>query len=147
MKATTALLADHKLIRKLLEGFDPQNPRFAAIVKTLQRAVIGHAWFEDQIFLPAFKAEPRMEKHFLDELYQEHKDIEYFMSLIRKTPLEKKTECEEISMQFRAVLDNHFKKEEDALFPMAERILDSEGLNRLGDEMKRRQTEIRHLVD
>lgn len=146
MKATTALLADHKLIRKVLEGFDPQNPRFPAILKTLQRAVIGHAWFEDQIFLPAFKAEPRLEKRFVDELYQEHKDIDYFLKALLKTPLTQKKEFAEIALQFRAVLDTHFKKEEDALFPMAERILDSEGLNKLGQEMKNRQTEIRNLV-
>lgn len=146
MKATTALLADHKLIRKVLEGFTPDNPRFNEILKTLHRAVAGHAWFEDQIFFPAFEAEPLLQKKFLDELYQEHKDIDFLLKQTKKTRIEDKKEFEAISLQLRTVLDTHFKKEEDALFPLAERILDEEGLNNLGDEMKRRQTEIRNLV-
>ncbi len=146
MKATTALLADHKLIRKVLEGFHPENPRFPAILKTLHRSVVGHAWFEDQIFLPAFEAEPLLQKRFLDELYQEHKDIDFLIKQTKKTRVEDKQAFESIALQLRTVLDTHFKKEEDALFPLAERILDDEGLNNLGDEMKRRQTEIRNLV-
>jgi hemerythrin-like domain-containing protein len=146
MKATIALLADHKLIRKVLEGFTPENPRFPEILKTLHRTVVGHAWFEDQIFLPAFEAEPLLQRRFLEELYQEHKDIDFLLKQTKKTRLEDKAEFEAISLQLRTVLATHFNKEEDALFPLAEKILDDEGLNNLGDEMKRRQAEIRNLV-
>jgi len=146
MKATTALLADHKMVRKILEGFHPDQERFPAILKTLHRTLVGHAWFEDQIFLPAFEAEPLLERRYLNQLYQEHKDIDYFLDLLRKTPVSDKKTYEIIAVQFRSILDTHFKKEEDALFPLAEIILDNEGLNKLGDEMKRRQTEIRNLV-
>ncbi len=146
MKATDALLADHKMIRKVLREFKFDNPRFARIAKTLHRIVAGHAWFEDNIFIPAFEAEPLLVRRFIDELYQEHKDIHHFLKLIRKTPLTQRKELESYGMQFLSVLDTHFKKEEDALFPLAEVILDAEGLNALGDEMKRRQTEIRGLV-
>ena len=50
------------------------------------------------------------------------------------------------SKQFRSILETHLKKEEDGLFPTAERILDEEGLNNLGAEMERRKTEVRGLV-
>ena len=46
----------------------------------------------------------------------------------------------------RAVLESHLKKEEDGLFPLAERILDEDGLNQCGEEMERRKTEIRDVV-
>src|SRR5580765_4949343 len=123
-KATDALLADHKMIRKILQGFHPDSPRFQSIAKTLHRTVAGHAWFEDQIFLPAFKNEPLLQKRFVDEISDEHKDIDYFLNLVRKTNPQSK-EFEFYSVQFRSILETHFKKEEDALFPLAEKILDS----------------------
>ena len=52
-KATDALLKDHLLINKILEQLTLDNPRFDHICRTLHRAVLGPAWFEDQIFLPA----------------------------------------------------------------------------------------------
>lgn len=147
MKATEKLLTDHRMIRKILEGFEPDNPRFPKIVQTLQRAVVGHAWFEDVIFLPVFKAEPLLHKRFVQEIYQEHKDLDTLLKLLRHAAANPTPEREAWSLQTRVLLDTHFSKEEDGLFPMAERILDSEGLNALGDEMEKRKTEIRSLVE
>lgn len=145
-KATDALLKDHKMIRKTLEGFTVDNPRFDPLLKTLQRIVLAHAWFEDEIFLPAFNAEPRLKRRFVDEITQEHKDIEYFLDLLRKTSPSQKEERELSARQFTSILTTHLLKEEDGLFPLAERILDNEGLNRLGAEMDRRKTEVVGLV-
>lgn len=146
MKATDQLLKDHKMIRKTLEGFSLDNPRFPHLLKTLHRIVLGHAWFEDVIFLPAFQAEPMLEKRFVREIVQEHQDIDHLLKLLKKTPPAKREELESYLIQFRAVLDTHFLKEEEALFPIAERILDSEGMNNLGLEMERRKTEVRGLT-
>src|ERR1051325_10951022 len=76
MKATEALLKDHLLINKILEQFSLDHPRFEHISLTLHRALKGHAWFEDEIFLPAIKAEPLIFGRFTDEIYQEHKDMD-----------------------------------------------------------------------
>jgi iron-sulfur cluster repair protein YtfE (RIC family) len=141
-KATDSLLSDHKMIRKLLDGFHLENPRFPDISKTLQRVVASHAWFEDNVFLPAFKNEPLLVKIYLDELYEEHQHIDFFMALIRETQMSAASELDAYTRQLRAILENHLKKEEDALFPLAERILDSEGMNRLSAEMERRQKDV-----
>ena len=146
IKATDSLLADHKMIRKLMEELTFDNPRFPELSKTLHRVLLGHAWFEDTIFLPALEADPLLQRRFTGEIGQEHKDLDLLMKLIRQTPLENIREMEAYALQFHAVLSAHFQKEEDALFPLAEKILDNEGLNELGAEMKRRQTEIRNLV-
>ncbi|MCG3203621.1 MAG: hypothetical protein KCHDKBKB_00292 [Elusimicrobia bacterium] len=144
-KATDALLSDHKMIRKLLDGFHTDNPRFAEISKTLERVVLTHAWFEDVVFLPAFRTEPLFVKKYLDELYEEHKDIDHFMKLIQKTEPSKNRDA--FMLQFRAILENHLLKEEGALFPLAEKVLDKEGLNQLGQEMENRQEEARKLFN
>lgn len=144
-KATDALISDHKMIRKLLDGLIPGNPRFPELAGTLERVVLSHACFEDEILLPAFKNEPRLEKRYLDELINEHKDIDYFIKLIRKNNPSK--EWEGHLKQFRAILENHLRKEEDALFPLAEIVLDQEGLNHVSSEMERRQGEAQKLFN
>jgi iron-sulfur cluster repair protein YtfE (RIC family) len=144
-KATDSLLSDHKMIRKLLENWQPDNPRYREISKTLERVVLTHAWFEDVVFLPAFQNEPLLVKKYLDELYEEHKDIDYFLNLIRKTVGPK--ELSAATKQFRAILENHLRKEEDALFPLAEIVLDNDGLNNLSAEMEKRQSEAQKLFN
>jgi hypothetical protein len=171
-KATDALLKDHKMISKALSEFTLDNPRYPQLLKTVQRIVVAHAWFEDAIFLPAFEAEPLLERRFTAELYQEHKDIDHLLKALRKAVLSRPTPsdkpgprlaptanrdgalaaprepaAEALFLQFRTVLDTHFKKEEYALFPLAERILDDAGLNALGAEMERRKTEVRGLTE
>jgi hemerythrin-like domain-containing protein len=144
-KATDQLLKDHKMIRKILSEFSVDNPRYAELLKTLQRIVVAHAWFEDAVFLPAFEAEPLLNKRFTAEIVQEHKDIDFFLKLLRKTPPAQKKETELYNLQLRVLLDTHFKKEEDGLFPLTERLLDEAGMNALSDEMERRKTEVRGL--
>ena len=146
-KATDALLKDHSLINKILEQFSLDNPRFEKICLTLHRAVKAHAWFEDEIFLPAVEAEPLLFRRFTDEIYQEHKDIDALLKLLRKTPMANKKELTFYSQELKVLLSTHFRKEEDALFPLTEHLLTEEGLILLGDEMQRRQTEVRQFID
>ena len=145
-KATDELLKDHKMIRKILEGWSLDSPRFQHIHKTLHRVVAGHAWFEDVILFPALEQEPLILRRFLDEMYDEHKDINTLLQLIGRTPLTEGKKQEFYGRQLSVILDTHFQKEEDGLFPLCEKILNEENLNRLSEEMRRRQEEIRSLV-
>jgi hemerythrin-like domain-containing protein len=135
MKATDALITDHRMIRKTLEGFSLDNPRFGEIAKTLERIVRAHDWFEDEIFLPALKAEPLLDR-LNRQIVQEHRDLEALFERSRAAAQAPSRDREGYVLQLRTILETHLRKEEDALFPLAERILDSEGLNRLGDKMR-----------
>jgi hemerythrin-like domain-containing protein len=146
-KATDALLKDHLLVRKVLEEFRLDHPRFEHICRTLHRAVKAHAWFEDEIFLPAVKLEPLFFRRFTAEIEEEHKDIDQLLLLVRQTPQFQKRALEAYALQTRTLLETHFRKEEDALFPLADRLLTEEGLNHLGAEMKRRQLEVRQFIE
>ncbi len=137
-KATDSLLADHQMIRKLLGGFHVDSPRFAEIGKTLDRVVRLHAWYEDTIFIPVLRREPLFAARYLDELGTEHKDIDHLMGLVVQSGVTPSLALEATLRQFRAVLETHLTKEEDALFPLAEKILTSEGLNQISAEMDRR---------
>lgn len=145
-RATDALLVDHRLVRKVLEGFRLDNPRFSQIALTLHRALKAHAWFEDEIFLPVVKREPLFYARFTAEIEQEHKDLDQLLTLLRAAPAQSK-ELDAYVLQFRSLINTHFAKEEDALFPLAEKVLSNEGLLELGAEMKRRQLEVRQFIE
>jgi hemerythrin-like domain-containing protein len=145
MKATEALLIDHRLVRKTMEGFRLDNPRFPEILKTLHRVVIAHAWFEDAIFLPALQAIPLLDR-LNREISEEHQDIDNLFQRCRKAATNPSRDQEHYVIQLNSILETHFRKEEDALFPLTERFLDSENLNRLGEEMTRRKLEVRSIL-
>ncbi|MBK8575818.1 MAG: hemerythrin domain-containing protein [Elusimicrobia bacterium] len=144
--ATEQLLKDHKMIRKILEGFHVDNPRFPEILKTLQRVVLGHAWFEDQFFMPAVKSRPLIFKPFWSEVSTEHEDIGGLLALLRKTEFKEKKTLQSRVITLRSLLETHFAKEEDVLFPLADQSMSRESLESLGAIMERRKEEVRdHL--
>lgn len=143
--ATEQLLKDHKMIRKILGSFKTDNPRFPEILKTLQRVVLGHAWFEDTFFMPAIKARPLIFKPFWVEVGQEHEDIAGLLSLLRKMDLKNRDVLNVRVLTLRSLLDTHFAKEEDVLFPLAESVLSREKLVKIADVMERRKNDVRNL--
>ena len=145
MNAVASLLADHKMIRKILESFDPDSPRVGLISQTLARALKTHAWFEDEVFIPALRASPMLQPRFTDGIIQEHRDIAFLLGEILQPGIDRRMLDVHV-LQFRALLESHFRKEEDALFPLAERALGAEGMATLHTEMQRRQGEAARLV-
>jgi len=79
------------------------------------------------------------------EISEEHQDIAELFHRAHRAAASPSLEQEGYVLQLHSILETHFRKEEDALFPLTERILDSEGLNRLGDEMVSRKAEVRDL--
>ena len=53
---------------------------------------------------------------------------------------------ESFVLQIRTLIAAHVKKEEEALYPLAEQVLDAATLNKLREEMERRKTELREVV-
>lgn len=140
--ATEQLLKDHKMVRKILEGFRTDNPRFPDILKTLQRVVLGHAWFEDEFLMPALKARPLVFKPFWAEIGQEHEDIAGLLVLLRKTSSKDQRLLKARVLTLRSLLETHFAKEEDALFPLAETVISQEGLVKMAGAMERRKQDV-----
>src|SRR6185437_14869973 len=115
-------------------------------VKTLHRTVQAHAWLQDEILLPALKGKPLVGKILLDEISQEHKDLDRFIANILKIAPEQKDEIEAHTLQIRTLLQTHFQKEAGALYPLTEKVVDASTLTRLREEMARRETEVRDVI-
>jgi hemerythrin-like domain-containing protein len=144
--ATEQLLKDHAMVRKILEGLRTDNPRFPEILKTLQRVVLGHAWFEDEFLMPALKAKPLVFEPFRAEIVQEHSDIAALLEVLRKTESKDEGPLKAGVLTLRSLLQTHFAKEEDALFPLAELVISQEGLTTMAVAMERRKDEVRDHV-
>jgi iron-sulfur cluster repair protein YtfE (RIC family) len=60
-----------------------------------------------------------------EEIAHEHKDIDAICSnCCARPPMANQQELESYSQELKVLLSTHFRKEEDALFPLTERILD-----------------------
>jgi hemerythrin-like domain-containing protein len=145
-KATEELIKTHRFVEKILEQFDPKEIRFPEIRSTLERAIVAHAWLQDEIFLPALKNKALIEERFLSEVTQEHQDLEYLLKRLAHTALDAQQGLDALVLQIRTLLDTHFQKEAQALYPLAEKVVDETTLRELGDEMERRKTEVRAAI-
>lgn len=142
--AVDQLLKDHKMIRKALGEFEAGHPRFAARLETLRRIVLAHAWFEDEFLLPALKARPEVFRPFWQEISQEHTDIAQLLALLKGS---EKSENHAHVLTLRGLLASHFSKEEDALFPLAQKVIAREGLMDMARQMERRKNEVRQFIE
>jgi len=144
--ASEELIKTHRLVGKILEQFDSKESRFSEIRLTLERAVTAHAWLQDEIVLPALKGKALIEERFLNEVTQEHQDLEFLLKKLALVALDAKPELDALVLQIRTLLDTHFEKETNALYPLAEKLLDNTALQKLGDEMERRKTDVRAAI-
>ncbi len=82
---------------------------------------------------------------FLDEIVVEHTDIEKLLDRLLKFRHPPTERFSAILTQLKGVLNAHFLKEEEALFPLTEERLSPQALQRLSAEMNRRQSEARRF--
>lgn len=138
--ATEQLVKDHKMIRKILGGLAVGSPDFTKKLSTLRRVVLGHAWFEDVFFLPAIKSEPRFFAPFLAEVSDEHPHI---AALLERLETGGKRDRRDGLLTLRTLLETHFAKEEDVLFPLAEEALGAAALRDLAARMEKQKDRVR----
>jgi len=146
MKATEELVHTHQLVSKILEIFATDQPRFQESMKTLQRAVEAHAWLQDEILLPALDGKPLIDKAFLSEIVQEHRDLDSMIGRLQAIPPDQLPDVQASVLQIRVLLQTHFQKEADALYPLVEQVLKTDELVRLRDEMDRRKLVVRAVT-
>src|ERR1035438_4621319 len=105
-KATEELVKTHRLVEKLLEQFEPEKPRFSEVRKTLERAGLAHTWLQDELLLPVLKGKPLIERRFLEEIGEEHRDLEQLLKLLLNISPEAKEEVQALVIQIRAILES-----------------------------------------
>lgn len=116
------LMADHKLLRKLMKEVKSQKSNKAQIKKSykeLKEAVLSHVKAEEKTFLDLIIDHPAFEEHAL-ESYEEHRVHEYIFAGIEKVKDQRrKTEQMKIYCE---ILEHHLDEEEEDLFPRFKKI-------------------------
>jgi hemerythrin-like domain-containing protein len=137
VKLTDALIGEHGAFYTLFNGIEEIATRESAMaivlgaVAVLQTMVESHATLEEDLLFAAL--EPHLGKHDgpLAILRAEHEEMKRLLWQIEDT-----VDGDEAVLLVEEALSaarRHFQKEEQVLFPMAQRLLGDEELTRLGN--------------
>ena len=145
-KATDELMKTHRLVEQILIHFETLKPPFLDVRATLERAVIAHIWLQDEFLLPVLWGKPLIERQFLAGVTREHHDLQSLLERLQTIAPDSTRENEALVLQIRTLLEAHFSKEKNALYPLIEQVVDETTLRRLGDEMENRKTGVRSAI-
>ena len=138
---TDALLGEHGVIYRLLEHLTsrPFNSAEEARIQAAQLAagLATHAQIEDDLLFVALEGPLGPNGGPLAVMRAEHAEVEG--TLERLAQVEDVQEAEALAGHLVAVAREHFAKEEEVLFPMAEQLLGEEVLRSLGEQWAARR--------
>ncbi len=133
MKVTECLGIEHRIFLRQLDRLEEAQrqgapaPERRAMVSLLAAALEEHADIEEDILFPAL--EPHLGRHAgpLAVMDTEHQEIRQLLAEAATTE-----DITPVVAQFTAIAREHFAKEDQVLFPLAEQILSPERLEELG---------------
>lgn len=136
MRITDAFIGEHAVLYPQLAHIDGDAPAYEAVecahahAGLLASALASHAALEEELLFVELDRLPEAAGP-LAVMREEHLDIE--TSLARALETRDVGEARDLLLHVIDVARPHFAKEEDVLFPMAERALAEETLLRLGE--------------
>lgn len=138
---TDALLGEHGVIYALLDHLTSQ-PFASAEEARLQAVELAaglatHAQIEDELLFVAMEGPLGPNGGPLAVMREEHDEVE--ASLARLAEIDDAQQATELAAHLSKVAHEHFAKEEQVLFPMAEQLLGEETLRDLGAQWAARR--------
>lgn len=155
MKITDRFVGDHKTFRKLMENIESiRNPSEEADRRKLIRSVelfvdhlILHAWGEETFYYPEVAKAAASAKSVADSAYMkllddEHRAIDTVLQEVEKMVKEAAVSPEWRSKYdvFKEHLVSHMTKEEEELFPLSEKLLGKEGLEKISETLEKNRS-------
>lgn len=141
MRITDALLGEHAVIYPLLDELGRCDFETAGEARAQARVVAAalgsHARLEDELLFDPLEQHLGTGAGPLAMMRAEHDEIEALLA--RLVELEELAEARTAATQVTALAREHFAKEEQVLFPMADQTLDEAELGELGAEWARRR--------
>lgn len=145
MKITDALRAEHRELtarldhlEQLLRAGAPLAPLRAGAAQ-LTGALLSHAHIEDELLFSALESRIGAGNGPLAVMRAEHEEIDRGLAAIGAR--QDAGDVREDLAQVIEVARQHFAKEDEVLFPMAEEVLDRGALEQLSAELLRRRGE------
>lgn len=143
MKITEALLGEHGAFYAQFDHLEQSVPEVDSLALIqAQGALLAasleiHAQLENELLIATLERHLGTAEALLQVMRQEHDDIETALS--RLPQIRDLTEAQDLVLDTVQTARNHFLKEEQALFPMAERELGQETLTQLGAQWAERR--------
>jgi iron-sulfur cluster repair protein YtfE (RIC family) len=142
MKITDAFLGEHAVFYAQLDHLDGSIPGANSLAQVksqgamLAAALVGHAHLEEELLFTA------LERHIgpmgpLAVMRMEHDEIE--SALARLPKIQNLAEAQSLLLHAIQVARDHFAKEEQVLYPIAEQALDIDTRTRLGRQWAERR--------
>ncbi len=136
MKLTDALLGEHGAFYALFDEIEEiaatedAMAQWRGATTVLEAMVTSHEALEERLLFAALRPHLGNESGPLAVLHAEHEEMERFLAHMQQEP-----DVDRAILWISEALGaarRHFKKEEQILFPLAQRILGDEALIRMG---------------
>ncbi len=138
MKLTDALLGEHSAFYMLFDQVEEivtiegAMAQIRGAMTVLAAMVDSHATLEEELLFTALEPHPGMHEGPLAQMRAEHEEMERLLGQIEEA--EDMTQAAAGVAEALSAARSHFQKEEQVLFPMAQRLLGDEVLTRLGND-------------
>ncbi|MGO4701172.1 hemerythrin domain-containing protein [Dyella sp. 2RAB6] len=147
MQAIALLKADHDEVKALLAELMATTHRAikrrTELVEKIAHALQAHVAIEEEIFYPAFReAGDKAEEKMYFEALEEHRAVEALVlpDLQKTDPSSEKFAGR--AKVLKELLEHHIGEEESDMFKQAKKLLSTEQLDALGEQMQDRKHQV-----
>ena len=144
--AVELIKSDHRKVEQLFREFEEAGDRAYRTKQELVGQIVEelevHATIEEETYYPAVEAKAKKEgKELIAEAVEEHHVVKILLGELRSMS----SEDEAFDAKVTVLMENvrhHVEEEESELLPQSEKILDTDELTRLGEEMAARKRQL-----
>lgn len=134
MDALDLIKQDHKRLKKLLEQtLDAQGADRETCMDHLRTELVAHERMEEEVLYPRLRDEKKARESVL-EGYEEHHVADIILDELLDVPPETDLWKAKVKV-LKENVEHHMDEEESELFKKARAVLDSDELDRLGNQM------------
>lgn len=134
MDALDLIKQDHKRLKKLLEEtLEAEGAEREHHMDHLRTELVAHERMEEEVLYPRLRDEKKARESVL-EGYEEHHVADLILDELLDVPPETDLWKAKVKV-LKENVEHHMDEEESELFKKARAVLDSDELDRLGDQM------------
>ena len=144
--AIELIKADHRKVERLFREFEEAGDRAYKTKQELVEQIVEelqvHATIEEESYYPAVEAKARKDgKELIAEAVEEHHVVKILLGELSSMS----SEDEAFDAKVTVLMENvrhHVEEEESELLPQSEKILGTDELTRLGEQMAARKQQL-----
>lgn len=145
MDVITLLKEDHqhmaRLLNQLIHTDNEDVKQRIALFERLEQELIMHTGYEEKLFYPTLRANPKTHQLIL-EAYQEHHVIGHILADISRVAFDHDVWKAKITVM-KENIEHHVKEEEHDIFPKVRQLLTVEELRKMGEDLKKFKVDMR----